>query len=488
MARGRAAARAEAGDQPEPTPPDQARSIQCAIRCPFRRRRIPSIQRSPGRRRYRPGRLGRGPEPVRAVEDGRARQHGETGGPRAAARAAGQVDARALSDAMRLAKVRALGKMPRCSMHRARPPVPARRHARDGGANVAVFSAHAERIELCLFDAAGAARDRARWPCPSAPTTCSTASFPGLRAGQVYGLRAHGALGAGARPPVQPAQLLLDPYAGPLTGRFRWAGPNLVDRRRRSRSTRATARRSCPRPWSWPPAPAAGDAGRPGTPWDRTVLYEAHVKGLTQAAPGRARGAARAPIAGLAQPAVLEHLVRLGITAVELLPVAAFLDELRLVRLGLRNYWGYNPYAFMVPEPRYGGADPAAEFRAMVAALHGAGIEVILDVVLQPHRRDRPSRARPSPSAASTMPATTGSIPTTRAATSTGPAPATRSTSATRACCSSSMDALAPLGGAGRRRLPLRSRHRRSAATGTAASRRSAASCRRSRRTRCWAG
>jgi glycogen operon protein len=129
------------------------------------------------------------------------------------------------------------------------------------------------------------------------------------------------------------------------------------------------------------PTAAAGDPGRPRVPWERSVLYEAHVRGLTRlhpAVPAAERGSYRA----LAHPAVIEHLVRLGVTTVELMPVAAFLDELRLVRLGLQNYWGYNPYAFLAAEPRFAASgDPAAEFAAAIRALHAAGIEVVLDVV-----------------------------------------------------------------------------------------------------------
>ena len=119
----------------------------------------------------------------------------------------------------------------------------------------------------------------------------------------------------------------------------------------------------------------------PPRDWSDTVVYEAHVRGLTMRHP-QVPVELRGTYLGLAQPAVLEHLVRLGITTVELMPVWAFLDELRLVGLRLRNYWGYNPYTFMAPEPRYALADPTAEFRAMVDALHGAGLEVVLDVVL----------------------------------------------------------------------------------------------------------
>ena len=248
----------------------------------------------------------------------------------------------------------------------------------DGGANVAVFSAHAERIELCLFDPTGA-HETARLTLPERTDQVFHGFVPGLAQGQIYGLRAHGPWAPERGHRFNPAKLLLDPYARVVIGRFRWAGPNLVDP---AAPFVLDPRDSAPYvPKAVLTAPPTSDPDRPRTPWDRTILYEAHVKGLTRLHPA-VPAAERGTYLGLAHPAVLDHLVRLGITAIELLPVAAFLDELRLVRLGLANHWGYNPYAFQVLEPRYAsGADPLAEFRAMVAALHGAGIEVILDVV-----------------------------------------------------------------------------------------------------------
>jgi glycogen operon protein len=246
------------------------------------------------------------------------------------------------------------------------------------GVNLAVFSAHAERVELCLFDPKGE-REIARSWLPERTDQVFHGFFAGLRPGQVYGLRAHGSWAPERGQRFNPAKLLLDPHARAVTGAFRWAGPNLVDP---AAPFALDPRDSAPfvPKGVMLPAPDAAPAG-PGTPWERTVLYEAHVKGLTRLhpeLPERERGTWR----GLAHPAVLEHLVRLGVTAVELMPVAAFLDELRLVRLGLSNYWGYNPYALLAPEPRFALQDGPAEFRAMVAALHGAGIEVVLDVVL----------------------------------------------------------------------------------------------------------
>jgi isoamylase len=245
------------------------------------------------------------------------------------------------------------------------------------GVNFAVFSAHATWLELCLLDPSGAA-ETARLPFPERTDQVFHGHVPGLAAGQVYGLRAHGPWAPHEGHRFNPAKLLLDPYARALVGEVRWAGPHLVDPDEPFVLDPRDSAPFVPKAVVVPAPPQAGPG--PGTKWAETVLYEAHVKGLTALHPDLPE-AQRGRFLGLAHPRVIEHLARLGITAVELLPVAAFLDEHRLVRQGLRNYWGYNPYAFMVPEPRYAAGDPRAEFCAMVEALHGAGIEIILDVV-----------------------------------------------------------------------------------------------------------
>jgi glycogen operon protein len=247
-----------------------------------------------------------------------------------------------------------------------------------GGANLAVFSTHAERVELCLFDATGE-RQAAVLTLPEHTDGVFHGYVPGLRAGQIYGLRAHGPWAPERGHRFNPHRLLLDPYAKAVTGSFRWEGPNLVDREAPLAFDPRDSAPLVPKAVAVPAIPPL--ASGPEQPWATTALYEAHVRGLTRLHP-EVPEHLRGTYLGLAQPAVLDHLVRLGVTAVELMPVWAFLDELRLTRLGLRNYWGYNPYAFMAPEPRYAVADPLAEFRAMVAALHGAGIGVVLDVVL----------------------------------------------------------------------------------------------------------
>ncbi len=246
------------------------------------------------------------------------------------------------------------------------------------GSNVAVYSAHAERIELCLLDGDGS-RETDRLQLPERTDGVFHGFVAGLATGQVYGLRAHGPWAPERGHRFNSNRLLLDPYAKAVTGAFRWEGPNLVDPAAPLAFDPRDNAASVPK--GLVTATEDQPDGRPGVPWRDTVLYEAHLRGLTRlhpAVPERLRGT----YLGLAQPAVLDHLARLGVTTVELMPVWAFLDELRLVRLGLRNYWGYNPYSFMAPDPRYAVADPTAEFRAMVDAVHRAGMEVVLDVVL----------------------------------------------------------------------------------------------------------
>jgi isoamylase len=244
----------------------------------------------------------------------------------------------------------------------------------EDGVNFAVASTHAERIELCLFDETGRETTRLKLPERSGPVFHGF--VPGLQAGQAYGLRAHGPWEPSRGHWFDPAKLLLDPYARALTGRFVWTSAHGSSAAARGRDT-ADVMLKAVVVADTPPAASAG----PGAAWAETLIYEAHVKGLTARQPA-VPPSLRGTYLGLAQPVVVDHLVKLGVTAIELLPIWAFLDERRLAGQGLVNYWGYNPIAFFVPEPRYALADPAVEFGAMIRALHEAGIEVILDVVL----------------------------------------------------------------------------------------------------------
>lgn len=248
-----------------------------------------------------------------------------------------------------------------------------------GGVNFAVFSEHATRIELCLFSDDGQ-RETARIPLRERTGHVWHGRVPGLLPGQMYGLRAHGPYRPEEGHRFNPHKLLIDPYARRLTGHPRWSdallgynpGTKAADL---TFSTRDSAR-FMPRCVVEDIAPLASP--RPETPLRDSVIYEAHAKGLTAQMAGVPNPGT---FLGLASDAVLEHLTRLGVTAVELLPVQAFLNDRFLVQKGLTNYWGYQTLGFFAPDPRYLTGTRIAEFQHMVARLHAAGIEVILDVV-----------------------------------------------------------------------------------------------------------
>lgn len=250
------------------------------------------------------------------------------------------------------------------------------------GVNFALFSAIATRVELCLFDGE---REVARLALPDCTDQVWHGYLPGAQPGLVYGFRVHGPHEPARGHRCNPEKLLIDPYARAFAGTFAWnderfangfdpgsAQPTL----RGGDGVRATLKCRVVDPaYAW-----QGDRA-PRTAWSDTVIYEVHVKGFSLTNPAVPE-AQRGTYAGLAHPASIRHLLGLGVTAVELLPVHEFIDERRLVQSGLRNYWGYNSLGFFAPAARYaGGLDPICEFRDMVRHLHAAGIEVILDVV-----------------------------------------------------------------------------------------------------------
>lgn len=255
-------------------------------------------------------------------------------------------------------------------------------HADGEGVNFAVFSENAARMELCLFDGDGNETARVDLPERSGPVWHGY--VPGLAAGCRYGYRAHGVYAPERGHRFNPNKLLIDPYARALDGAF-VQGDALFgfDIRAVEEDLSFDGRDSAPFvPKSVVLAPDGHpDTGRrPRTPWDETIVYEAHIKGLTkrfEAVDEPLRGTYDA----LGHPAVVEHLKTLGVTAVELLPVQWILDEGFLAEKGLVNYWGYNPIAYFVADPRYAGPDGVAGFRESVRRLHDAGIEVLLDVV-----------------------------------------------------------------------------------------------------------
>jgi isoamylase len=257
--------------------------------------------------------------------------------------------------------------------------------ARDDGAgvNFAVFSRNAEKIEVCLFSDDGKT-ETARFILPARSGDMHHGYIPGLKAGQVYGLRAYGPNDPANGHLFNPNKLLLDPYAEELVGTVVW-DEAMTDPARDSAPSMVKAR--------VPPPLPARPAARRQLPQDAAVIMEMHPKGMT-ALDSRLPPALRGTYAGLAAPETIAALKAAGVTAIELLPVAAKLADERLAKLGLANYWGYDTLAPFAPEPSY-AQDPRgarAEFAAMVDALHKEGIGVILDVVFN-HTAEGPVTA-----------------------------------------------------------------------------------------------
>jgi isoamylase len=251
------------------------------------------------------------------------------------------------------------------------------------GVNFAIFSEHAEKVDLCLFDKSG----RRELHCVSLSEQTDQVwhcYLPEARPGLLYGYRVHG--------PYDPAnglrfnhhKLLLDPYAKQIHGELKWSDSHFGYRVGHKQEDLSFDRRdSAPgmlKSVVVDPSFTWGTDRPPRIPWHQSVIYEMHVKGFTIRHP-EVPPALRGTYAGLATAPVIDHLTRLGITAVELMPVHCFIDDRQLVARGLRNYWGYNTIGFFAPEPRYSATGTLNEFKTMVKSLHSAGIEVILDVV-----------------------------------------------------------------------------------------------------------
>jgi isoamylase len=248
------------------------------------------------------------------------------------------------------------------------------------GVNFAVFSQHATRMTLCLFDDAG--NEYLLINLPERDGHVWHGYIPGLRPGQHYGYRAHGPYRPDEGHRFNPHKLLIDPYAKQLSGHPHWhdalMGYDVSAKHGDLTFDTRNSARYMPRSivvdtsFSW------GEDRPPRHAMSDTILYEAHVKGLTM---GRPDVPHRGTYLSLASEPILDHLTKLGVTAIELLPVHAFLDDRFLIDRGLRNYWGYMTTAFFAPEPRYMQEGDISEFQQMVARFHSAGIEVILDVV-----------------------------------------------------------------------------------------------------------
>ena len=251
------------------------------------------------------------------------------------------------------------------------------------GTNFALFSAHAERVSLCVFDARGR-KEVARYDLPEYTDQVWHGYLPDVRPGTLYGYRVYG--------PYEPMlghrfnhhKLLLDPYAKRLVGKFKWTDAHYGFIQGSPREDLSFDRRdnagSLPKcavvedAFSW-----SGDR-RMRVPFSETVIYELHVRGFTRLnkeLPRELRGT----YGGLAHPKTVAYLKALGVTSVELMPVHAMVDDRFLVKEGRTNYWGYNTLGFFACENRYMGPGGFYDFKSMVKSLHEAGLEVILDVV-----------------------------------------------------------------------------------------------------------
>ncbi len=256
------------------------------------------------------------------------------------------------------------------------------------GVNFAIFSEHAERVELCLFDDQGEPQEHQRIALPEQTDMVWHGYFPDILPGQLYGYRIHGPYDPAAGHRFNPAKIVMDPYAKAIGRSTMWAPEmfgyplgnpqeDLVSDPRDNAAFAALGSVIDPS-FTW------GDDRPPHTPWHKTVLYETHVKGFSKLRsdlPDKLRGT----YAGLASEKSLRYFTDLGITAVELMPVHHHVNDWHLEQKGLSNYWGYNTLAYFAPEPRYSSStipeDSVREFKRMVRTFHSVGIEVILDVV-----------------------------------------------------------------------------------------------------------
>jgi isoamylase len=255
------------------------------------------------------------------------------------------------------------------------------------GVNFALFSEHATAVELCLFDHPDAAEPYAQISMPVATDRVWHAYLPDVRPGTLYGYRVDGPYEPLQGHRFNPSKLLIDPYALAVSGTIKWSdelfGYTIGAKDEDLSLDPRDSAGAMPKCLVVDPAFTWGDDRPPRTPMNRTVIYECHVRGMTirhPSVPERLRGT----YLGLASDAVVDHLLDLGVSAVELMPVHQFVADRHLVEAGLTNYWGYNSIAFLAPHVGYatgGLGEQVGEFKSMVRTLHRAGLEVILDVV-----------------------------------------------------------------------------------------------------------
>jgi len=251
------------------------------------------------------------------------------------------------------------------------------------GTNFALFSAHAERVELCLFDRSGK-REVARYALREYTDQVWHGYLPDVRPGSIYGYRVYGPYQPEAGHRFNHHKLLLDPYAKAIHGRLLWSdvhfGYRVGAKREDLSFDRRDNARGMVKAMVTDTAYVWGEERPPRTPWSQTVLYELHVRGYTMRHPD-VHEPLRGTFAGLSSPNVIRHMKELGVTAIELLPVHAAIDDRHVVERGLRNYWGYNTLGFFAPDPNLLASGHVGEFKTLVQRMHDNGIEVILDVV-----------------------------------------------------------------------------------------------------------
>jgi glycogen operon protein len=251
------------------------------------------------------------------------------------------------------------------------------------GVNFALFTENADRVELCLFDESGR-KETDRISLPEYTDEIWHGYLPDARPGQLYGYRVWGPFDPNSGHRFNPKKLLIDPYAKSLVGPLKWTDAHFAYQIGHRSADLSLDKRDNAR---WMPkcqvvdtAFTWGEDRSPRIEWHETIVYEMHVKGFTmqhEDVPADIRGT----FAGLSSSAAVEYLTKLGVTAVELLPVHYFLNDRHLVEKNLNNYWGYNTLGFFAPQPDYTASGQLGEFKTMVQILHAAGIEVILDVV-----------------------------------------------------------------------------------------------------------
>lgn len=255
------------------------------------------------------------------------------------------------------------------------------------GVNFALFSEHATKVELCFFDSKESTQETNRVVLEEQTDQVWHGYLPFVKPGQLYGYRVHGPYEPANGHRFNPNKIVLDPYAKAIGRDLKWDdslfGYKLNDPEGDLTFDERDSAAFAPLAAVVDPSFTWGDDRPPNIPWDKTIIYEAHVKGFTKQHPGVPEKY-QGTYAGMASPEVIRHLKSLGVTAVELLPVHHHIDDRFLIDRGKVNYWGYNTLAFFAPDSRYvsrATLDPVGEFKFMVRALHAAGLEVILDVV-----------------------------------------------------------------------------------------------------------